>query len=97
MTKIILTKGDCVSAKKWSGEQFLGIYEHTYDDGSYLVRDVKLMRDFNVHKRQIRLATEEEEKQIKQLLKEPIITNDDNKEEHNNDDELDEALAATEE
>ena len=89
MAKIILAKGDCVSAKKWSGEQFLGIYEHTYDDGSYLVRDVKLMRDFNVHKGQIKHASEEEEKQIKQLLK-----NNKTVVEETEENELDEALTA---
>lgn len=96
MAKTILAKGDYVSAKKWSGEQFLGIYEYTYDDGSHLVRDVKLMRDFNVHKGNIKHATEEEEKQIKQLFKgnKTILEQNIDSEEEEN--ELEETLVSTE-
>ena len=89
MKKNTFTKGDLVSAKKWSGEHFLGIYMHSYDDNSHLVKDAKTKREFNVLKGNVKHASEEEEKEIKQLLK-----NNKTVVEGTEENELDEALTA---
>ena len=73
MAKQIYVKGDCVRAKKWSGESFLGMYEHTYDDGSHCVVDPSTGKRFNVLKSQLKMATDEEAKEIKRLAKENDI------------------------
>lgn len=73
MGKQIYVKGDCVKAKKWSGESFLGMYEHTYDDGSHCVINPENGKRFNVLKGQLKMATDEEAKEIKRLAKENDI------------------------
>lgn len=73
MAKTVFSKGDSVNAKKWSGASFLGIYEVTYDDGSHCVIDVTSGKSFNVHSEDIKMATEEETKEIKKLSKENNI------------------------
>lgn len=73
MAKHNFVKGDCVRAKKWSGESFLGMYEHTYDDGSHCVVDPSTGKRFNVLKPQLKMATDEEAKEIKRLVKENNI------------------------
>jgi hypothetical protein len=93
--KINFIKGDCVSAKKWSGEEFLGIFEYTYDDGSYCVMDASNNRHFNVLKGCIKHATEEQEKTIRVLVKERNVKITTPKTEVNNA-ELEYALEATE-
>lgn len=95
MIKKVLQKGDYVVAKKWNGEEMLGILEYTYTDGEHCVKDAKTNKRFCSHKNDIRLATEEEENKIKLLLKEnniimkkyitPTVIEED---------ELEEALAA---
>ncbi len=99
MAKVILTKGDCVVAKKWSGEEFLGIFEYSYLDGSHCVVDVKTNKRFNVKKNDIKLANEDEEKAIKKFVKENKVKVRENTEtatKENTEDELEEALVATE-
>lgn len=70
MAKTVFSKGDSVNAKKWSGASFLGIYELAYDDGSHCVLDVTSGKSFNVHPNDIKMATEDEAKEIKKLAKE---------------------------
>lgn len=70
MAKTVFSKGDSVNAKKWSGTSFLGIYEHMYDDGSHCVVDVTTGKRFNVHPDDVKMASEEEAKEIKKLSKE---------------------------
>ena len=78
MSKTNFTKGDSVNCKKWSGASFLGIYELTYDDGSHCVLDVTSGKSFNVHPEDIKMATEDEAKEIKKLSKENNIKPRDN-------------------
>ena len=78
MAKTVFSKGDSVNAKKWSGTSFLGIYEHMYDDGSHCVLDVASGKSFNVHPEDIKMATEDEAKEIKKLSKENNIKPRDN-------------------
>lgn len=70
MAKTEFSKGTCVRAKKWSGEEFFGVFEYTYEDGSHCVLDVSTTKRFNVKKDDLTLANEEEEKDIKKLMKE---------------------------
>ena len=94
-----LVKGNFVSAKKWSGEHFLGVYEYTYDDGSHCVLEVSTYKCFNVRKGCIKHATEEQEKEIKALLKERKIASAEKKAEskkETSDEEFESVLAATE-
>lgn len=70
MAKTVFSKGDSVNAKKWSGTSFLGIYEHMYDDGSHCVVDATTGKRFNVHPDDVKMASEEEAKEIKKLSKE---------------------------
>ena len=70
MAKYNLTKGDHVVAKKWSGEEILGLFEYTYSDGSHCIFDVKTNKRFNTKRKDVREVTEEEEKEIKKILKE---------------------------
>lgn len=103
MAKQSYVKGDCVRAKKWSGESFLGMYEHTYDDGSHCVVDPSTGKRFNVLKSQLKMATDEEAKEIKRLAKENNIEARDKvsglragHSKTEQDSELEAALAATE-
>jgi hypothetical protein len=74
MGKIVFNSGDCVSCKKWSGEQFLGIFECTYQlDSSHCVIDVNTGKRYNVYPKDIKMATEDEAKQIKRISKEKNI------------------------
>ncbi len=67
MTKINrFANGDLVSGKKWNGEHFLGVYEHEYDCGDHLVFDGE--KRFCVHKKDCRLANEEEATTIKETI-----------------------------
>lgn len=93
MAKTILVKGDYVVAKKWSGEEFLGVYEYHYEDGEHCIMDVKTHKRFCAHKGDVKLANEEQEKNIKQMIKENklIIKKMMQQEEEN---ELEDALAA---
>lgn len=78
MAKSNFVKGDNVSCKKWSGAPFLGIYEHTYNDGSHSVIDVSSGKRFNVHKDDVKMASEEEAKEIKKLSKQNNVKPMDN-------------------
>ena len=78
MAKTVFSKGDSVNAKKWSGTSFLGIYEHTYNDGSHSVVDVSSGKRFNIHKDDIKMASEEEAKEIKKLSKQNNVKPMDN-------------------
>lgn len=73
MAKQVFLNGDYVKAKKWSGESFLGILEYTYDDGSHCVVDVTSSKRFNVLKGDLKHASEEETKEIKNLAKQNNI------------------------
>jgi hypothetical protein len=111
MAKTVFSKGDSVNAKKWSGTSFLGIYEHMYDDGSHCVVDATTGKRFNVHHDDVKMASEEEAKEIKKLSKENNVKprEDDTKtyvtgkatpkatEEPKVDEELEAALEAVEE
>lgn len=70
MTKTVISKGACVRAKKWSGDEFFGVLEYTYDDGSHCVLEVATAKRFNVKKDDLTIANEEEEKDIKKIMKE---------------------------
>lgn len=70
MGKLILVRGDHVVAKKWSGEEFLGVYEYGYLDGSHCIFAVGSNRRFNAKPNDVRLPTEEEEKEIKRIVNE---------------------------
>jgi hypothetical protein len=70
MAKSLFSRGACVRAKKWSGQEFFGVLEYTYDDGSHCVLEVATAKKFNVKKDDLTLANEEEEKDIKKLMKE---------------------------
>ena len=74
MAKTEFSKGACVRAKKWSGEEFFGVLEYTYDDGSHCVLEVSTAKRFNVKKDDLTLANEEEEKDIKKVMKENKLT-----------------------
>ena len=74
MAKINFSKGDCVKGKKWSGAEFLGMYEYTYDDGSHCVLEVSTGKRFNVKEKELQLANEDETKEIKKLQKENKLT-----------------------
>ena len=74
MAKTEFSKGACVKAKKWSGDEFFGVLEYTYDDGSHCVLEVATSKRFNVKKNDIELADEEAEKDIKKLMKEKKLT-----------------------
>lgn len=78
MAKSNFTKGDYVSCKKWSGAPFLGIYEHTYNDASHSVVDVSSGKRFNIHEDDIKMASEEEAKEIKKLSKQNNVKPMDN-------------------
>jgi hypothetical protein len=69
MAKIVFNHGDYVKARKWSGHTFLGIYEHTYDDGSHCVLDAESGKRFNSHPHDVKMASDEEIEQIKTLIK----------------------------
>jgi hypothetical protein len=111
MAKTVFSKGDAVNAKKWSGTSFLGIYEQTYDDGSHCVVEVTSGKRFNVHLEDVKMASEEDAKEIKKLSKENNVKprEDDSKtyvtgkttpkevEEPKVDEELEAALEAVEE
>lgn len=69
MAKTVISKGACVKAKKWSGDEFFGVLEYTYDDGSHCVLEVATAKKFNVKPNDIELADEEAEKDIKKMMK----------------------------
>lgn len=99
MAKIKFTKGDCVTAKKWNGEEFIGLYEFTYDDGEHCIIDVKTNKRFCSHNKDVKLASDSEAKEIKQLAKEnktKPMENISTTTETIDNEELEEALAATE-
>ena len=85
-------KGDYVSAKNWSGEHLLGIYEYQYLDGEHCITNAKNGRKFCAHHHDVRMATEEQVKEIKKLMKE----NKDPIEKLIEENELDDALKAIE-
>lgn len=70
MAKLNLVKGDHVVAKKWSGEEFLGLYEYNYLDGSHCIFELGSHKRFNAKPKDVRLPSEDEEKEIKRLIKE---------------------------
>jgi hypothetical protein len=70
MGKLILVKGDHVVAKKWSGEEFLGVYEYQYLDGSHCIFEVKSNRRFNAKPNDVRIPSNEEENEITRIIKE---------------------------
>lgn len=70
MAKSLFSRGACVRAKKWSGQEFFGVLEYTYDDGSHCVLEAATAKKFNVKANDIELADEEAEKDIKKLMKE---------------------------
>ena len=101
--KNTFTNGDYISCKTWGGREFLGLYEHTYNDSTHCVIDVASGRRFNIYPKDIKLANEEEIKVIKKLVKETGIKprEDVNIVKHTNEpsykqSELDAALEATE-
>lgn len=69
MAKKEFSKGACVKAKKWSGDEFFGVLEYTYDDGSHCVLEVATAKKFNVKPNDIELTDEEAEKDIKKMIK----------------------------
>lgn len=81
MAKINFISGDCVSGKKWNGDPILGVYEYSYDDGSHCVLEASSGKRFNIYAKDLKKATEEEEMDIKKLMKEnhikPYIKNGD--------------------
>ena len=102
MAKETYVNGNHVVAKKWnaSSEEFLGIYEYDYSDGSHCVMEIKTNRRYNIKPKDVRNPTNEEEEEIKNLLKErKAILKEMKKEitEKKNNEELDMALASTEE
>ena len=70
MAKIVFSNGDCVKGKKWGGDEILGVYEYNYDDGSHCVLEASSGKRFNIKPKDLHMANEEEEKDIKRLLKE---------------------------
>ena len=73
--KTVFNRGDYVKCKKWDGVEILAILEYTYPlDSSHCVVDVKTTKRFNIRPNDIKLATEEEAKEIKRLSKENNIT-----------------------
>ena len=74
MAKLTLVKGDHIVAKKWSGEEFIGIFEYGYQDGSHCVVEVSTNKRFNVKAKDVvRYTNEDEEKEIKKIIKERKI------------------------
>ena len=95
MGKTIFIKGDHVVAKNWSGEEFLGIYDYGYTDGQHCVMNVKTNRRFCCKPKDVRNATNDEENEIKKILKEKKAQV--KKETLEESEELEVALASTEE
>ena len=62
-------KGTMVSAKKFTGEEFLGLYQHSYDDGSHCVSDGN--KNWCCHHKDVKLANEEESKIIQETIIKP--------------------------
>jgi hypothetical protein len=62
-------KGTMVSAKKFTGEEFLGLYQHSYDDGSHCVSDGS--KNWCCHPKDVKLANEEESKIIQETIIKP--------------------------
>ena len=62
-------KGALVSAKKFNGETVLGIYQHSYDDGSHCISDGK--KKWCINPKDLRLANEEETKIIQETIIKP--------------------------
>ena len=62
-------KGTLVSAKKFNGETVLGIYQHSYDDGSHCISDGK--KQWCINHKDLRLANEEETKIIQETIIKP--------------------------
>jgi hypothetical protein len=62
-------KGTLVSAKKFNGETVLGIYEHSYDDGSHCISDGQ--KKWCINPNDLRLANEEETKIIQETIIKP--------------------------
>lgn len=57
---------DKVKAKKWNGEEFIGILEYEYKDGSYCVSD-KNGRRFNIKHNDIKPHSENLKEELKIL------------------------------
>ena len=71
MSKInTFKKGDMVSAKKLSGEEFLGIYEHGYDCGDHCIFDGS--KKYCVKHNTVKKATPEQEEIIKETIIKPL-------------------------
>ena len=71
MSKInSLKKGDMVSAKKFSGEEFLGLYEHGYDCGDHCIFDG--VKKYCVKHNTVKKATPEQEEIIKETIIKPL-------------------------
>lgn len=62
--------GDLVSGKKLNGENFLGVYEATYDCGDYKIFDGE--KYFCVEKKNCKHANEEEIKTITETILKPL-------------------------
>ena len=101
MAKGNFTTGDCIIAKRLDGIVFKGLFEYEYNDGSFCIVDVNTNRKYLCKRNDVKMATEDEAKEIKHLAKvnhttlkernQHITTN-----EETSDEELEEALAATE-
>ena len=63
-------KGDMVSAKKLSGEEFLGLYEHGYDCGDHCIFDGS--KKYCVKHNTVKKATPEQEEIIKETIIKPL-------------------------
>jgi hypothetical protein len=63
-------KGEMISAKKFSGESFLGIYELEYDCGDHCIFDGN--KKFCVKHNTVKKATPEEENIIKETIIKPM-------------------------
>ena len=62
--------GDFVSGKKFNGEHFVGIYEHEYDSGDHCIFDGQ--KKFCIHKKDCKLANDEEVEYIKENILKPL-------------------------
>lgn len=62
-------KGAMISAKKFNGEEFLGVYQYTYDDGSHCVSDGT--KKWCCKPRDVKPANDEESKIIQETIIKP--------------------------
>ena len=80
-----LKSGTPVAAKKFNGESFLGVYVHTYNDGSHCVSDGN--KKWCCHPRDVREADEEGKKIVYETIIKPQ-RDAEKRQKENNDDEL---------